>query len=593
MQLITGYTQSLLQHLGRQYKLGGLMLLTAILFFSCAKDYESVPLGQQQTLELTFDSKDSAGTNAIRYLNQVYNVCLVSGHNRVSGDYLDCATDDGLSSSSSLSPVEKIAKGAYTSTDLNGDDCWASAYAAIRSATVFIVNIDRVPLLEKLPDGRPARSAYKAEARFLRAWSYFQLVRRYGGVPILGDQVYQLTDNMELPRNSFGDCIEYIVSQLDLAADSLRPQAEVISTSYGRITKEAAMAVKAKVLLLAASPLYNGQNVDPSSDLTGYSGFDKNRWQLAADAARKIIDLGYYKLMPSFSSVFTTQTQPVGANTENIFWRQVGNNQDVEKTNAPVGYTTAGGSGRTSPSENLVEAFPMVNGLAISDQNSGFNENDPYLNRDPRLAATVFYNDQSWVNRHVELFDGGLDRPGGTVQQTKTGYYLRKFMGDFSSVSGGVYANTLHDWVYIRYAGILLDYAEALNELQGPTSEVYQVLFDVRQRAGIEAGEDGYYGLSATLDKTGMRAAIHNERRIEMAFEEQRYWDLRRWKETETVYSAPIKGMDIQRTGSGQLYYNSETVFTPSFDASKMYFYPIPYNEVVKDDQMKQNPGWK
>ncbi|SEA45977.1 Starch-binding associating with outer membrane [Arachidicoccus rhizosphaerae] len=589
MQLITEYTKGLHRH----YKLGSLVLISAMLFCSCAKDYENVPLGQQQTLDLTFDTKDSAGTYAIRYLNQVYSDALVNGHNRVSGDYLDAATDDALSSSSSLSDVEKIANGAYTSTNTNADDCWASAYAAIRSATVFIVNIDRVPLLEQLPDGRPARSAYKAEARFLRAWSYFRLVRRYGGVPLLGDQVYQLTDDMELPRSSFGDCIDYIVSQLDLAADSLRSQTEVNSTSYGRITKEAAMAVKAKVLLLAASPLYNGENVDPSNNLTGYASYDKNRWQLAADAAKKIIDLGYYALMPSFSSVFLNQNQPVGSNTENIFWRQVGNNQDVEKNNAPIGYTTAGGNGRTSPSENLVEAFPMISGLSINDNGSGYNQSDPYVNRDPRLAATVFFDGQSWINRYVELFEGGLDRPGGTVQQTKTGYYMRKFMGDFSSVSGSQYSNTLHDWVYIRYAGILLDYAEALNELGGPSSDVYQILFDLRHRAGIEPGDNGYYGLSTSLDQTSMRAAIHNERRIEMAFEEQRYWDLRRWKEASTVYSQPVWGMDIQKTGSGQLYYNPEIVFTPSFDASKMYFYPIPYNEVVKDEQMIQNPGWK
>ena len=569
-------------------------LLTGLLYASCAKDYEQIPLGQQQTRELIFDTHDSAGTYAIRFLSEVYNDALISGHSRLSGgDYLDAATDDAVSSSSTLSGVQKITDGAYTSTDLIADDNWLKSYQTIRSATVFIVNIDRVPLIEKLPDGRPAKTAYKAEARFLRAWTYFELVRRYGGVPLLGDKVYELTDDMELPRNTFKECVDYIVSELDKAIDSLRSQKIVNSTSYGRITKEAAMAVKAKVLLYAASPLFNGGNIDPSNPLTGYTSYDKNRWKLAAAAAQKIIDLHYYSLMTDFQKVFTTQNIPVGPNTENIFWRQNGYNQNLEKNNGPIGYTSAGGNGRTSPSQNLVDAFPMKTGLSTMDGSSGYDLSDPYKDRDPRLKWTIFFNDQQWLNRHVELFEGGLDRPGGSVQQTKTGYYMRKFMGDFENASGGLYANTLHDWIFIRYAGILLDYAEAANEFEGPTAAVFQVLYDLRRRAGIEAGSDGYYGLDPTMDQIKMRAAIQNERRIEMAFEEQRYWDIRRWKIAEKIYSQPVRGMDIQRTGNGQVFYNPVDIYHPAFKAPRMYLYPIPYTEVLKDERLVQNPGWK
>lgn len=569
-------------------------LLIGLLYASCAKDYEQIPLGQQQTRELIFDTHDSAGTYAIRFLSEVYNDALISGHSRLSGgDYLDAATDDAVSSSSTLSGVQKITDGAYTSTDLIADDNWSKSYQTIRSATVFIVNIDRVPLIEKLPDGRPAKTAYKAEARFLRAWTYFELVRRYGGVPLLSDKVYELTDDMELPRNTFKECVDYIVSELDKAIDSLRSQKIVNSTSYGRITKEAAMAVKAKVLLYAASPLFNGGNIDPSNPLTGYTSYDKNRWKLAAAAAQKIIDLHYYSLMTDFQKVFTTQNIPVGPNTENIFWRQNGYNQNLEKNNGPIGYTSAGGNGRTSPSQNLVDAFPMKTGLSTMDGSSGYDLSDPYKDRDPRLKWTIFFNDQQWLNRHVELFEGGLDRPGGSVQQTKTGYYMRKFMGDFENASGGLYANTLHDWIFIRYAGILLDYAEAANEFEGPTAAVFQVLYDLRRRAGIEAGSDGYYGLDPTMDQIKMRAAIQNERRIEMAFEEQRYWDIRRWKIAEKIYGQPVRGMDIQRTGNGQVFYNPVDIYHPAFKAPRMYLYPIPYTEVLKDERLVQNPGWK
>lgn len=582
-------------HNKRVAQLGVLLLgaFIVLIYGSCAKDYENIPLGQQATLDRTFDTHDSSGINAIRFLNEVYNNALMNGHNRLGGDYIDAASDDAVSSIAGLSSVETIQSGAYTPTNLTPDDIWTRSYATIRSATVFIIYIDRVPLLEELPDGRPARSAYKAEARFLRAWTYFELIRRYGGVPILEDKAYQLTDNIELPRSNFEDCINYITQQLDMAADSLRPQEMINSTSYGRITKGAAMALKAKVLLYAASPLFNGGNIDPSNPLTGYTSFDKQRWKLAADAAGKVRELGTYGLDSDFESVFTTQEAPIGSNTENIFWRQNGNNTDVEKANAPIGYTTAGGNGRTSPTQNLVDAFPMKNGLPITNALSGYNESDPYVNRDPRLKSTVFYNGQRWLNRDVELYDGGIDRPGGTVQQTKTGYYLRKFMGSFENVPGGLYGNTIHDWIFIRYGGILLDYAEATNEFEGPTDEVYQVLYDLRKRAGIEPGDDGHYGIKSGMDQVAMRTAIRGERRVEMAFEEQRYWDIRRWKIAKDVYAAPLIGMDIQMTGSGQLFYNRVDIFSPVFTDPKMYLYPIPYDEVVKNEQMQQNPGWK
>ncbi|MDE1192990.1 MAG: RagB/SusD family nutrient uptake outer membrane protein [Arachidicoccus sp.] len=570
-----------------------LFITLCLSFSSCAKDYEKIPLGQEQPLDLTFDPHDSAGTYAISFLNTVYGDALINGHNRIGGDYLDAASDDAVSSYNGLSDVEKIASGAYSATSTNSDDIWTQAYTAIRSATVFIVNIDKVPIIEKLSDGRSARSAYKAEARFLRAWTYFELIRRYGGVPVMGDSVYQITDNMELPRASFQRCVNYIVSELDTAENNLRTQPQVNSANYGRITQGAAMALKAKVLLYAASPLFNGGNIEAGDSLTGYLDYDINRWKLAEDAAKEVINLGIYSLSAQYSEVFTTQAEPIAANTETIFWRQNGTNTSVETNNGPVGYTSAGGLGRTSPTQNLVDAFPMNNGLAITDPNSGYDNNNTYANRDPRLSATVFYNGMLWLNRNVETFDGGLDKPGGTLQQTKTAYYMRKFMGSFESVSGSpIYSNTIHDWIYLRYADVLLEYAEAANEYGEPASNIYNILFSLRKRAGIAAGDDQYYGLQQGMSQSQMREAIRNERRIEMAFEEQRYWDIRRWKIADSVYANPLMGMNIQQSSNGQLYYNKVQVLTPAFSSPKMYLYPIPYSEVVKNRNMKQNPEW-
>ena len=561
----------------------------------CQKQYEPVPLGEQTTLDFAFNTKDSAGIMALQYLNTTYLEALQNGHNRVKGDYLDAASDDAISNSLTVSAVQQIATGAYSAATPNADDEWTHNYFAIRNCNLFINDIYRVPLAEKLPSGRPAIAAYRSEARWLRAYNYFELVKRYGGVPLLGDTVFSITDNAQVPRNSFADCINYIVSECDDIKDSLRTVPDITGSAYGRVTKGAALALKAETLLLAASPLFNGGNIDGTNPLTGYPSYDATRWQAAAQAAQDVINSGVYSLMPHFGDVFITQAQPIGANTESIFWYQVGSDNSVEKANSPIGFSSAGAQGATGPTQNLVDAFPTDSGYAITDPNSGYNPNDPYDNRDPRLLATVFCNGNSfWLNRAIQTYDGGLDRPGGSVVQTKTGYYMRKFMGPWESQTGVTqFSNSYHDYIYFRYAGILLDWAEATNEFSGPSAAVYDVLFQIRQRAGIFPGANGYYGLPMNMDQNAMRAAIQNERRIEMAFEERRYWDIRRWKIAAPVYnSAPLAGMDLQQPVNQPLTYSRVPVLTTHFSDPGMYLYPIPYSEVVKNPQMRQNPTW-
>jgi hypothetical protein len=570
-----------------------IILVLLVMNFSCRKVYESVPLGQQIPESIAFDPHDSAGTYALRFLLTTYAEALPDNHNRVSSNYLDAASDDAVSSQTSLSEVQKIATGAYNAVSANNDNVWTKYYTGIRDATVFCVLINRVPLAEKLANGKSARPAYRSEARFLRAFLYFELVKRYGGVPLLGDSIRQITDNVILPRNSFAACINYIVSECDNIKDSLRTQESINGTTYGRITKGAAMALKATALLYAASPLFNGGNIDASNPLTGYTAVDLNRWKLAADAAKAIMDLGTYQLMPGFKDVFITQAAPVQGNRESIFWRQNGQNFSVETNNSPVGYTTAGGNGITSPTQDLVDAYPTIDGKNITDAGSGYDPNNPYSNRDPRLTNTIFYNGALWLNRPVQTFDGGADKPGGTVQQTKTGYYMRKFMGPFESVTGSlVYSNTTHDFIYYRYAGILLNYAEASNEFSGPSAEIVSIIRQLRKRAGILAGADSSYGVPAALSQVELRKVIRNERRIEMAFEEQRFFDIRRWKIAQDVYGMPLRGMNIQKTSGGQISYNIIPVLTPVFRNPQMYLYPVPYSEVIKNPAMVQNPQW-
>lgn len=577
-----------------RFTMGVVVSAWVIAVVSCTKAYEPVPLGQQINLDLVFDPADSLGKNAMRYLGTLYQQALPDGHNRIGGNYLDAASDDAISSATGIPEVQRIATGAYTASQSHADNVWNNYYAAIRNCTNFVVYINRVPLKETLPNGASARAAYRSEARFLRARLYFELVRRYGGVPLLRDLLPQITDDVQLPRNTFAECIDYIVEECEDVKDSLRTQAMVGNGEYGRVTKGAAMALKARALLYAASPLFNGGNIS-SSPLTGYTDADPNRWKRAADAAKELISLQAYSLMPSFVSVFTTQAVPVGSNTEKIFWRQDGFNKNVEINNGPVGYVSAGGRGITSPTQNLVDAFPMKSGLAIDDPASGYDPTKPYENRDPRLANTILYNGHLWLNRDVQTYDGGVDKPGGTVQQTKTSYYMRKFMGAFESVNTNppVYNDVVHDWVYFRYAEVLLNVAEATNEFSGPTSDVYDALMALRKRAGIDPGTDNLYGLKQGLSKEEMRQAIRTERRLELAFEEHRFWDIRRWKIAEAVYNtAPLYGLNIQKASSGQIFYNRIPVLTTAFRSPQMYLYPIPFSEVNKNPKMQQNPGW-
>ena len=306
----------------------------ATFFSSCQKDFEDVPL-EQFTLDFVFSNTDSLGVQAKQYLNSVYSQ-IQNGHNRVGGDYLDAATNDAISSSLTENDVYKLATGQYDAASQIGSDMrWSAYYQGIRTASTFITNIDVVPLMDTFNDGEPLNRAWKSEARFIRALHYFELVKRYGGVPLMGDHVHQLGEDLEIPRSTFEECVNYIVSELDAIKDSLRTSPVSDPTTLSHVvTREAAMALKSRVLLYAASPLFNGENIDASNPLTGYTDFSADRWKAAADAAKYFIDNNdYFELMPNFEDVFL-----VDANKEIIFFRQGGNNKSIETLNGPVGF---------------------------------------------------------------------------------------------------------------------------------------------------------------------------------------------------------------------------------------------------------------
>lgn len=543
----------------------------AISVSSCKKYYEDVPV-EQVTGEYLWDPLDSNGILANGYLSKIYSY-LPQNLNRLSGgvDILCSVSDDAIPSTPS-SDARTMATGGMTIFFGEGmDNVWAINYQGIRRATIFLNNFHIVPL--KFPE---ERQSWYGEARILRAMFYWELVKRWGGIPLLGDSILSLEDNIELPRNSFEECIDYIVSECDRARDSLRND-PIDDANIGRFTKAGAMALKAQVLLYAASPRHNGGN--PGDDLNGYANYDANRWKLAADASREIMNLNIFKLDTSFKDLFLRNRS-----FETIFARTKEQNRDIETRNAPPNISTAFAYGYTSPTQELVDAFAMDNGKDITDPTSGYNPDSPYVRREPRFYATILYNGALWINTPLQTYEGGINKPGGIIIQTRTSYYMRKFMGNFETATQ--FTNHYADRILFRFAETLLDFAEAQNEFSGPDAEVYVAVDSIRARAKLPPIEPG-------LSKEAMREVLIKERRREMAFEERRYWDIRRWKIAGQVYNQPLHGMNIIRTPAGDLTYLTVTVLNPVFDESKMYFYPIPFNEMVSNKNMVQNPGWE
>ncbi|MBA4140184.1 MAG: RagB/SusD family nutrient uptake outer membrane protein [Segetibacter sp.] len=553
-------------NLKKLYKTFLPLLLISALQYSCKK-YETEPL-EALTEDIVFDKMDSVGTYADRALTNLYTF-LPTGFNRIDNSFLDAATDDAVSSEQANN-IEILSQ-AYQSPTQTIDDNFANAYTGIYRANLFLSKIDVVPFQKA-----DVRQYYKSEARFIRAMLYFELVKRYGGVPLLGDKALTLNDNLSIPRNTFQQCVDFIVSECDATSGLLRKDS-VTAVETGRITRGVALALKSRMLLYAASPMNN-----PANDLT--------KWQAAANAAKAVIDLNYYALNASFVTAFTSRA----SNKEVILAFQQPTSSNLERALAPVGYQNLNNSsGLISPTEDLVRAFPTLTGLAITDPASGYNPATPYANRDPRFNATIFYNGSLWLNRPVETFEGGRDKPGGIQTQTKTGYYLRKFLPDLSTASN--YSAVDHNFIIFRYAEVLLNYAEAVNEMENTVANrtiAYAQLTALRKRAGITAGANALYGLKANMTQAEMRDAIKLERRIELTFEEHRFWDVRRWKTAETDFNKILKGVSITKTSTGAFTYQTIDVAPIRFIAPKMYLYPLPYSELLKNKALTQNPGW-
>lgn len=548
------------------YKISILVLLITVLV-SCNKDY----LDRAPSVNLSEAEIFSNPVLAAQYADNAYNHLIdeyarFNAHRGITGQ----AADEAVSGNNEVS-IRTLTNGTYHDhyerggASLNDiSDVWARAYAGIRVANKMLSVIDNVPWTT---NQSPAR--IKGEMLFIRAFLYFELIKRFGGVPIM-DRVYGPNENIDFPRNTYTECVNFIIKDLK-EADLLLP-ATYDNSNNGRATSGASKALRSRVLLFAASTLNNESN-------------DLEKWKAAAAAAKEVIDLNIYSLQATYSDILNVASSP-----EYIMIKIRGPRPiDGFLLDFAMSPGSGGAQGQLNPTQNHVDLYEMkTTGKPITDPTSGYNPALPYANRDPRLAANVLYNDATWQGRKIEMFSGGKDYLSGNVTYTATRYYCRKLWPEvyIRNVSG----TALLNFVYFRYAEILLNYAEAQNEAVGPDASVYSAINQIRARVSVAMPP-----LPAGLTQSQMRDRIRNERAVELAFEDFRWYDIMRWKAGPQIVAQPMYGMNVVKNTGGTFTYTRELL--PA-NMQKVYLdymhrYPIPHSEIYKSKGiLLQNPGW-
>jgi len=496
---------------------------------------------------------------------------------------------------------------------------WDDIFKTIRYCNIFFANIEKVPFESTLTDGKTLGDRMKGEVHFLRAYLYHELTAVYGGVPIITEP-YGLTDDFLIERSSYNDCVDFMVEELDLAA-SLLPSVNS-GDAKGRATKGAALALKARVLLYAASDLYNTTVFQGYSkpELIGYtSGSRNDRWTAAKNAAKAVMDLELYSLYkanpaPTDSVAKNLAELFIAKNTEeDIFIKYFTTNQSQMYgiVTGPNGYHNWG---TNAPIQEMVDAYEMKDGSKF-DWTNPAHAALPYANREPRFYSTVLYEGSVWKPRPADVQNidpigiiqagkwerwdeasqskkiyYGVDTRQSTVENwngSYTGYYLRK--GLDPAVDAQYFYATV-PWRWMRYAEVLLNYAEACIELGGADLQPgLDALNLVRKRAGMPP--------RITNDQATAREYVRHERRIELAFEEHRFFDVRRWVIGPQVYK-PIKVADITYVMDPVTHITATVpkIVPKNFETwawlDKAYFFPILRAEMSKNNKLIQNPGY-
>jgi hypothetical protein len=528
-------------------------ILCAAVFCGCGEDF----LDRNNPGAITSEDVWSDARLIGQYVNSIYND-RPGWDAGFSGNLIANITDEGTA------PIVHSVWLGQLDDVTNPLAYWA--YSQVRKTNEFFTRIDDSPVDEA------AKTTFKGEVRFLRAFLYFDMVKRYGGVPLI-TQPQALTDDLETPRNTLDECFDFIVTECDAAIREL-PE----TTVKGRANKDAARALKGRALLYYASPNYNPDN-------------DMERWKRAADASRELI--GKYELYSDLERLWLDD-----GNKESIFEVQYilplkyhGWDASVKMDRIAIGNVRT-----TIPVQEMVDAFPMKNGKAISDPASGYDPASPYEGRDNRFYAFIAFNGTTMkgviggviTEFEMETYIGGIDYNLTPTSVSSTGYYVKKALDQDNTLYNGAYGS-VQPWMEFRYAEMLLNYAEAQNEyLSAPDQSVCDAVNPVRARAGItESLTPG------SMTKEQMRELIHNEHYVEFCFEQHRIWDLRRWKRLDRLNGMVRRGAVITRHDDGTFTYAYAPVDPqPGVYPDKLYFLPIAQSELSRNGKLVQNPGW-
>ena len=565
-------------------------LILYLTFASCEKGFDEF-LDKSPGVDVTEDIVFSSKSQIETFVAGTYADGIHTGYPMGSTptgythqNITEAATDAG-EMGDTWYPSQSWNSGSVIANNiLNQEDVrFYKRWQVIRRTNILLERMETVTSVE--PD---YINQVKGEAKFVRALNYFEMFKRYGGVPIV-DKRFQLTDEMKIQRANVEDVINFIVKDCDDAIASL--PSTYPPTSRGRANKGAALILKSKALLFAASPMFNTatpyMDFGANNKLICYGNYDLARWQKAADAAKAVIDWA------SGANCTLVTNQGVDKNYKYV-WEKHDNSEVIlaYKGTSTVSMWTwpwvaimsrniyYGWGGLTVPL-NFVKFYEKKDGTPQVWNPAGGNDlNLKYSELDSRFAQTMAYNGSRWNNDYpkMQMHQGGPDAPN-----CYGGVWLHKLVPDGLNYSN---QNVVPHWINFRLAEAYLNYAEALNEAQGSVQEAYDAVNVIRARSGMP-------DLPAGLSKDDFRIRVRNERNVELAYEDHRFWDIRRWliAEEEGVMKGNMWGIKINKIVNSTEHRYEPFVFEVRTFQSRMYLHPFIQNEVYKG-YLVQNPGW-
>jgi len=616
-----------------------LYIITGLLLVSCEDVLDTKKQNEWTDVNVWRDPRSAEGV-----LMKAYSP-IQNRPDSYENNFTDCATDNAVTNSYGVG-VYRMGQGNVSVYD-NPLDIWSTAYEQFQNIHQFLDHglNDSIQYVYNNPDKTAEyKVKLKGEAHFLRAYWGFQLLKIYGGKTDSGKALgypivlhFITTDEAANPqnfvRNTYQECVDQIVSDCDSAIAKLpaiygpfatNPSDVITGDQFtGRATSAAAAILKVNALLYGASLAYQpdeivkindkGNNDKGNYTIVDEAAYEK-KWERVALFADSVLQStggkfgdyssGFYALTANDLSDFSGGTSMIVP--AEFVWRRFFNNSNMEKQHYPPFYL---GNANTTPSQNLVDAFPMTNGYPVSDiVNSGYDPQDPYKNRDKRFAMNICYHgmkftsdksrpaNQSTAADTLDIVYGGKDSRSFDPKATRTGYYLGKFIArtaDLLVPTINVSTPT-HNNPLLRKAEVFLAFAEASNEAWGPMAKgpnckysSYDVIKDVRSKSG-GISNTAYLDQMAT-DKDNFRTLIQNECRLEFAFENHRYFDMRRWL---LPLNESVRGVEITRNPDSSLQYNVIEVEKRNMNEIRYYYLPLPYNEVLKNPNMENNLGW-